>query len=63
MAVNAKMFNRVLYETATTLQHCDFVLLSKHILTMWKSPVDFQKLKMLMVLKIKNKNMFFFPKL
>ena len=44
------MFTRVLYKTATTLQHYDFVLLSKHILIMWKSPVDFQKLKMLMVL-------------
>ena len=40
----------ILYKTATTLQHYDFVLLSKHILIMWKSPVDFQKLKMLMVL-------------
>ena len=27
MAVNAKMFTRVLYKTATTLQHYDFVLL------------------------------------
>ena len=30
MAVNVKMLTRVLYKTATTLQHCDFVLLSKH---------------------------------
>ena len=44
------MFAKVLYKTATILQHYDFVLLSKHILIMWKSPVDFQKLKMLMVL-------------
>ena len=50
MVVNAKMFTRVLCKTATTFQHYDFVLLSKHILIMWKSPVDFQKLKMLMVL-------------
>ena len=29
--VNAKMFTRVLYKTATTLQHYDFVLLPEHI--------------------------------
>ena len=34
MVVNAKMFTRVLYKTATTFQHYDFVLLSKHILIM-----------------------------
>ena len=38
------------YKSAATLQHCDFVLLSKHIAIMWKSPVDFPKLKMLRVL-------------
>ena len=42
------MFTKVLYKTATILQHYDFVLLSKHILMMWKSFADFQKLKMLM---------------
>ena len=30
MAVNAKMLTRVFYPTATTLQHYDSVLLSKH---------------------------------
>ena len=50
MAVNTKIFTRVLYKTATTLQHYDFVLLSKHILITWKSPLDFQKLKMFMAL-------------
>ena len=44
------MFTKVQYKTATILQHYDFALLSKHILIMWKSFVDFQKLKMLMVL-------------
>ena len=31
-------------------QDCDFVLLSKHIAIMWKSPEDFPKLKILRVL-------------
>ena len=31
MAANTKILNRVLYKTATTLQHYNFVLLSKHI--------------------------------
>ena len=44
------MLTSALYKSATTLQHCDFVLLSKHIAIMWKSPVDFPKLKMLRVL-------------
>ena len=44
------MFTKVLYKTATILQHYEFVLLSKHILIMWKFFVGFQKLKMLMVL-------------
>ena len=30
MAVNAKILTRVFYPTATTLQHYDSVLLSKH---------------------------------
>ena len=30
MTGNAKMLTRVLYKTATTLQHYHFVLLSKH---------------------------------
>ena len=30
MAVNAKILTRALYKTATTLQHYEFVLLSKH---------------------------------
>ena len=30
----AKMFTKVLYKTATILQHYDFVLLSKHTLIM-----------------------------
>ena len=34
MAVNAKMLTRVPYKTAATLQHYDFVLLSKHIAVM-----------------------------
>ena len=34
MAVNAKMLARVLYKTTTTLQHYDFLLLSKHIVIM-----------------------------
>ena len=38
------------YKSAATLQHYDFVLLSKHIGIMCKSPVDFPKLKMLRVL-------------
>ena len=29
MAANAKMLTRVLYKTAATFQHYDFVLLSK----------------------------------
>ena len=41
MAVNAKLLTSALYKSATTLQHCDFVLLSKHIAIMLKS-VDFQ---------------------
>ena len=44
------MFTKVIYKTATIIQHYDFVLLSKHILVMWKSFVDFQYLKMLVVL-------------
>ena len=44
------MFTCALYKSATTLQHCDFLLLSKHIAIMWKSPVDFRKLKMFGVL-------------
>ena len=31
MAANAKMLTSVLYKSATTLQHCNFVLLSKHV--------------------------------
>ena len=31
MAANAKMLTSALYKSATTLQNCDFVLLSKHI--------------------------------
>ena len=31
MAVNAKLLTSALYKSATTPQHCDFVLLSKHI--------------------------------
>ena len=42
MAVNAKMLTRILHKTAVTLQHCDFVLLCRHIAIMWKSSVDFQ---------------------
>ena len=49
MAVNVKMLARVLYKTATTLQHCDFVLMSKHSNHV-KIPVDFPKLKILRVL-------------
>ena len=30
MVVNAKMVTSALYKSETTLQHCDFVLLSKH---------------------------------
>ena len=30
MAVNAKILTRPLYKTATTLQHYEFALLSKH---------------------------------
>ena len=30
MAVNAKIITRALYKTATTLQHYEFALLSKH---------------------------------
>ena len=41
----AKMFTKVLYKTAKILQHYDFALLSKHILIMRKSFVDFQTLK------------------
>ena len=40
------MLTRVLYKTATTLQHYNFVLLSKDIAIIWKSPVDFPRLKM-----------------
>ena len=50
MAVNAKMLASALYKSAPTLQHCDFTLLSKHIASMRKYPVDFAKLKMLRVL-------------
>ena len=50
MAVNAKMLTSALYKSAAALQHCDFVLPSKHIATMGKPPVDFPKLKMLRVL-------------
>ena len=46
MAVNAKMLTIVVYKTATTLQHYDFVLLSKHIAIMCFIP----KLKMLRIL-------------
>ena len=62
MAVNAKMLTRVLYKTATTLQYYDFVLLSKHIRIMWKSPVDFPKLKMLRFLVYLLKYKFHFNK-
>ena len=41
MAVNAKMLTIALYKSATTHQHCDFVLLSKHVAIMRKSPVYF----------------------
>ena len=34
MTANSKMFTRVLYKTAATLEHYDFVLLSKHITIM-----------------------------
>ena len=34
MAVNAKLLTSALYKSATTTQHCDFVLLSKHIAIM-----------------------------
>ena len=34
MVVNAKMLTSTLYKGATTLKHCDFVLLSKHIAIM-----------------------------
>ena len=44
------MFSKVLYKTGAILQHCDFVLLSRPILIMGKSFVDFKKLKMLMLL-------------
>ena len=50
MAVNAEMLVRVLYKTATKLQYYDFVLFSQHIAIMWKSLVDFPKMKMLRVL-------------
>ena len=50
MAVNAKMLTIALYKSATTLQHHDFVWLSKHIAIIRKSPVDFPELKMLRVL-------------
>ena len=53
MAVNAKILPRVLWKTATTLQHHNFVLLSKHIAIMSKIPIDFLKLKMLRALEIK----------
>ena len=62
MAVNAKLLTSALYKSATTLQHCDFVLLSKHIAIMWKSPVDFPKLKMLRVLVYLLKYKFHFNK-
>ena len=48
--VNTKMLASDLYKSASTLQHFDFVLLSKHIAIMLKSPVDFAKLKMFRVL-------------
>ena len=38
MEKKKKMLTSVLYKTATTLPHYDFVLLSKNILMMWKSP-------------------------
>ena len=50
MAVNAKVLTRVLYKTAATLQHYDFVLLSKYTATMLKSPAGFPKFKILRVL-------------
>ena len=50
MAVNAEMLVRVLSKTATKLQYYDFVLFSQHIAIMWKSLVDFPKMKMLRVL-------------
>ena len=56
------MLTSALYETATTPQHFDFVLLSKHIAIMWKSPVDFPKLKMLRVLVYLLKYKFHFNK-
>ena len=34
MAVNAKMLTSALYKSAATLQHREFVLLSKHIAIM-----------------------------
>ena len=34
MEVNAKMLTSALHKSATTLQHCDFILLSKHIAIM-----------------------------
>ena len=43
-------------------QHFDFVLLSKYIAIMWKSPVDFQKLKMFRVLVYLLKYKFHFNK-
>ena len=48
--VNTKMLASDLYKSASTLQHFDFVLLSKRIAIMLKSPVDFAKLKMFRVL-------------
>ena len=60
MAVNTKMLTRVLYKTVTTLQHYDFELLYKHIGIMWKSPVDFPKLKLLRVLVYHLKYRFYF---
>ena len=57
-----KMLTRFLYKTAATFQHYDFVLLSKHIAIMWRSPADFPKLKMLRVLAYLFKYKFDFDK-
>ena len=60
MVLNAKMLTRVLYKTATTIQDYHVVLLSKHIAIMWKSPVDFPRLKILGVLVYLLKYKFYF---
>ena len=55
------MLTRVIYKAVKTLQHYDFVSLSKHIAIMWKS-ADFSKLKMLKVLLYLLKYKFHFKK-